>query len=327
MVGDELVVRGVEGGLTGAAAVELQRPPGPDGAGDRRPRGPRGESSLTYPNAYRISYPAFLDDMRAIGLDLRSRTPRAAARARPSAPRGRRGQRPVESVAIDQAAEIPIVEWVAPLGRASGRPKTAWSTSAPTAPATWTWAELDREADRIAALLLELGVQPGEPVAYQLPNWREFVALTLAALRIGAVCCAAHADLPRARDRASRCAGRRPACWSSPSASAAATTAETAADAGARDRPGTASPRGAGARARARRRPRPDGERAGAAERRRRRVARLRRGARPARSDRAAIAARKPAPDRARPAASSPPAPRASRKACCTATTRSPGRR
>lgn len=34
-----------------------------------------------------------------------------------------------------------------------------------------------------------LDEQPGEAVAYQLPNWAEFVEVSLAALRIGAVCC------------------------------------------------------------------------------------------------------------------------------------------
>lgn len=54
---------------------------------------------------------------------------------------------------------------------------------------TWTWRDLDIEADRVAMLLLEMGVRPGEPVAYQLPNWGEFVVITLGALRAGAVCC------------------------------------------------------------------------------------------------------------------------------------------
>ncbi|HTW13364.1 MAG TPA: AMP-binding protein [Solirubrobacteraceae bacterium] len=51
-----------------------------------------------------------------------------------------------------------------------------------------TWGELDLAADRAATRLLELGVVPGEPVAYQLPNRLEFLTLTLAILRIGAVC-------------------------------------------------------------------------------------------------------------------------------------------
>ena len=53
----------------------------------------------------------------------------------------------------------------------------------------WSWSALDEAADRTATLLLRLGVKPGEAVAYQLPNWGEFVVLTIATLRIGAVCC------------------------------------------------------------------------------------------------------------------------------------------
>lgn len=50
-----------------------------------------------------------------------------------------------------------------------------------------TYAELKREADRCALGLLELGVQAGDVVSYQLPNWIEFVVLHLAVSRIGAV--------------------------------------------------------------------------------------------------------------------------------------------
>jgi len=53
----------------------------------------------------------------------------------------------------------------------------------------WSWERLWDESGRIATLLLELGVRAGEPVAYQLPNRAEFVAISLAALRVGAVCC------------------------------------------------------------------------------------------------------------------------------------------
>jgi cyclohexanecarboxylate-CoA ligase len=52
----------------------------------------------------------------------------------------------------------------------------------------WSYSELIDAADRWAAMLLELGVVPGEPVAYQLPNLLEFVAISLGILRIGAVC-------------------------------------------------------------------------------------------------------------------------------------------
>ena len=52
----------------------------------------------------------------------------------------------------------------------------------------WSFSELADSAERWAALLLKLGVRPGEPVAYQLPNVLEFVAISLGALRIGALC-------------------------------------------------------------------------------------------------------------------------------------------
>jgi cyclohexanecarboxylate-CoA ligase len=51
-----------------------------------------------------------------------------------------------------------------------------------------SWGELDADSARFAGHLLELGVAPGEPVAYQLPNRLEFLTVTCALLRIGAVC-------------------------------------------------------------------------------------------------------------------------------------------
>jgi cyclohexanecarboxylate-CoA ligase len=51
-----------------------------------------------------------------------------------------------------------------------------------------SWGQLREDVDRAAAALLGLGVKPGEPVAFQLPNRLEFVTIALAALRIGAVC-------------------------------------------------------------------------------------------------------------------------------------------
>jgi cyclohexanecarboxylate-CoA ligase len=51
-----------------------------------------------------------------------------------------------------------------------------------------SWGELDGDSARVAGRLLALGVAPGEPVAYQLPNRLEFLTVTCALLRIGAVC-------------------------------------------------------------------------------------------------------------------------------------------
>jgi 3-phosphoshikimate 1-carboxyvinyltransferase len=203
VVDGELVVRGIEGDLSGSPLSSFNDHRVHMSLAIAASRA-RGESSLTYPHAYRISYPSFLDDMRAIGLDLSVEDDRERAIEGELVSAGS-GQRAVESVAIDQAAEIPIVDWV---GRwVAERPeKTAVVDVRAGATRTWTWAELEREGDRVAALLLELGVQPGETIAYQLPNWREFVALTLGAMKVGAVCCAL---MPIFREREiSQMAGR-----------------------------------------------------------------------------------------------------------------------
>jgi cyclohexanecarboxylate-CoA ligase len=188
--GDELVVRGIAGDLTGSPLSSFNDHRVHMSLAVAASRA-RGESSLTYPNAYRISYPGFLDDMRAIGLDLsieddRERTPVGTP---VGAGEAEGGQRAVESIAIDQAAEISIVDWV---GRwARERPgENAVVDLRAGGTRVWTWEGLDREADKAAALLLELGVEPGETVAYQLPNWGEFVILTLACMKVGAICCA-----------------------------------------------------------------------------------------------------------------------------------------
>jgi acyl-CoA synthetase len=47
-----------------------------------------------------------------------------------------------------------------------------------------SYAEVDAEARRLVTLLRDLGVRPGEAVAFQLPNWREAVA-SFAALALG----------------------------------------------------------------------------------------------------------------------------------------------
>lgn len=52
---------------------------------------------------------------------------------------------------------------------------------------TLTYEELDQKATRIAAGLVALGVERGEVVSCQLPNWWQLTALHLACLRIGAV--------------------------------------------------------------------------------------------------------------------------------------------
>jgi cyclohexanecarboxylate-CoA ligase len=50
-----------------------------------------------------------------------------------------------------------------------------------------SYLQLQHRVGRIALGLAGLGVQPGDVVAWQLPNWWEFIALHLACLRVGAV--------------------------------------------------------------------------------------------------------------------------------------------
>jgi acyl-CoA synthetase len=50
-----------------------------------------------------------------------------------------------------------------------------------------TWSELDDEVDRMAQVLLEQGIQPGDVVGVQLPNSVEIVVAFLAILRLGAI--------------------------------------------------------------------------------------------------------------------------------------------
>lgn len=52
---------------------------------------------------------------------------------------------------------------------------------------TLSYAQLALYVDRFAAALATLGITEGDPVAYQLPNWWETAALTLACLRLGAL--------------------------------------------------------------------------------------------------------------------------------------------
>jgi cyclohexanecarboxylate-CoA ligase len=66
--------------------------------------------------------------------------------------------------------------------------RAAVEVDAEGGPRELSWRELAAETDRIADMLLSLGVAHGEAVAFQLPNRLEFLSVALATLRIGAVC-------------------------------------------------------------------------------------------------------------------------------------------
>ena len=97
-----------------------------------------GQTRLSYPNAYRISYPDFLRDMTGIGMRVFPRDGgfRAPAASLPELLRRWAVDRPDDTAVVDVRPE--------------GTRRT-------------TWRELDAGVDRAAAALLALGVQPGEP--------------------------------------------------------------------------------------------------------------------------------------------------------------------
>ncbi|QAY58728.1 3-phosphoshikimate 1-carboxyvinyltransferase [Microbacterium protaetiae] len=137
-----------------------------------------GRSTLTFPNAYRISYPQFLDAMADLHVDMQ-------VEKGPARPTGRR--RPPAGTA-DEAARITGAQWIRRW--ADERPHSlALVDAAPDRTTRMTWSELDHAVDKAAALLIELGVQSGDRVAVQLPNCSGFVVAAAAASRIGAVIC------------------------------------------------------------------------------------------------------------------------------------------
>ena len=87
-------------------------------------------------------------------------------------------------------------------GRASGPARDRGRRRPrPTRTARWTWGELDAEADQAATLLLaprRASRASRSPTSCR--TGREFVVLTLATLRIGAVCCPLMPIFRRARD-------------------------------------------------------------------------------------------------------------------------------
>lgn len=52
---------------------------------------------------------------------------------------------------------------------------------------SYTYAELDDAAGRVASFLRATGVKPGEFVSFQLPGWAEFTVIYVACLKVGAV--------------------------------------------------------------------------------------------------------------------------------------------
>ena len=151
-----------------------------------------GPSSLTYPRAYRISYPTFLEAMTSIGLDLDMGDPITAQSAEnvdyerdELTQAAEMNEAPLELQGVD-ADPLVLSEKVRRLSIEQPDAAAVIEVGG-VDPVITTWKQLQDEADRVSALLIELGVERGESVAMQLPNWKEFVAITLGTVQIGAV--------------------------------------------------------------------------------------------------------------------------------------------
>jgi len=137
-----------------------------------------GRSTLTFPNAYRISYPQFLDAMNELHLDMQVEKGPAKPTARHAPPAG----------SADAASAVTGPDWIRRW--ANERPHAlAVVDAGPERTEHVSWSELDQAVDKAAALFLEMGVEAGDRVAVQLPNCRGFVVIAAAAMRIGAVIC------------------------------------------------------------------------------------------------------------------------------------------
>jgi 3-phosphoshikimate 1-carboxyvinyltransferase len=159
-----------------------------------------GVSALTYPRAYRISYPTFLEAMNSVGLDMEVGDAAELLSGATSESQGYDPEDAAEDVDAVASGRDALADELAGLDAhplVLSEKVRALSNEQPDGPAvievggpepvTTTWKQLQDEADKVSALLLELGVRPGESVAMQLPNWREFVSITLGAIQIGAV--------------------------------------------------------------------------------------------------------------------------------------------
>ena len=142
-----------------------------------------GVTELSFPHAYRISYPEFLEHMNELGVPAAvangAPDPNMFGRAHAPAGAGAHAARPKSNLILDDVDR-----------HASERPeaRAVVAVDSTGEARELSWAQLRADVDRAAAMLLDLGVKPGEPVAFQLPNRLEFVTIALATLRIGATC-------------------------------------------------------------------------------------------------------------------------------------------
>ncbi len=177
MRGDSLAIRGVDR-LVGAQLSSFNDHRVLMGLAIAASRA-NGQSALTYPHAYRISYPLFFDAMRSIGISMTV----ANVHARD----GRQLTTSPDAPSPDVAASLTLDELLRLHAENTPR-EPAVIEAGEERDRVLTWRELDDRVQATAALLYDLGVRGGERVAFVLPNCLEFVVVSLAILRVGATC-------------------------------------------------------------------------------------------------------------------------------------------
>ncbi len=158
-----------------------------------------GPTEISYPQAYRISYPEFLEHMQTLGLPLRVQRTDAESDPGPWASTPSQGADPeLTSMMPAEWARVHRQRGLWPERRITDYldDAAAWTPDRPAVvdpsrgeERALSYRQLQDAVDRVATALARRGVRPGEPVAFQLPNWWEFVVLQLALVRIGAVAC------------------------------------------------------------------------------------------------------------------------------------------
>lgn len=151
-------------------------------------------STLTYPRAYRISYPTFLEEMNRIGMNMSVVSSHTDSTHSPSSPSSPGTPAPAPSRRdvrrdIPAGVELPsqvLTERVRGLAAEHPDEAAVIEVGGPT-PVTATWRQLQNQADKVSAALLEMGVGKGDAVAIQVPNWVEFESIALGAMQIGAL--------------------------------------------------------------------------------------------------------------------------------------------
>lgn len=157
-------------------------------------------STLTYPRAYRISYPTFLEEMHRIGMNMSvvssqstiggpagaagsTDSPHTHSGAAPA--RSRRDSRRDIPEGLTLASEV-LTDRVRRLSIDQPDAPAVIEVGDPT-PVTISWSQLQAEADQVSMALLDMGVVKGDAVAIQVPNWVEFETIAVGVLQIGAL--------------------------------------------------------------------------------------------------------------------------------------------